>query len=52
MDQEKEVDGTPFMPFALDKFRLELIKNNQIDPNLKGSADNMTLIAIKLFNDK
>ena len=52
LDQEKEVDGTPFMPFALDKFRLELIKNNQIDPNLKGSADNMTLIAIKLFNDK
>ena len=47
---EKE-NGLVDIPSALDNFRLELIKNYNLDEKNKGDSDNMTLIVIKLFND-
>ena len=44
-------NGLLDIPLALDNFRLELIKNYNSDDKNKGDSDNMTLIAIKLFND-
>jgi len=44
-------NGIVNIPKALDNFRLELIKAINSDEKNRGDSDNMTMIAIKLFND-
>ena len=45
-------NGIVNIPKALDNFRLDLIKLINSDDKNKGESDNMTMIAIKLFNDQ
>jgi serine/threonine protein phosphatase PrpC/pSer/pThr/pTyr-binding forkhead associated (FHA) protein len=45
-------NGLVNIPKALDNFRLSMIKLNNSDDKKIGDSDNMTMIAIKLFNDK
>ena len=45
-------NGLVNIPKALDNFRLSMIKLNNSDDKKIGDSDNMTMIAIKLFNDQ